>query len=194
MQFKFYNIYCFVSDYNISDLKKLSKNINIIYRNYKKNNISDIIKLKSFCKKFNHKFFISNNFKLSLQLDLDGVYVPAFNRQINYCGLFPHKKTFKIVGSAHNTQELIIKQKQSCSEIFISPLFKVQKSLKFLDTVKFNLLTLNNIVPTIALGGINKDNFKILKMLNISGFGSIGWAKKNGLKLNQAVFLKVFLR
>ena len=52
MQKKFSQLYCFIDEYNYSDLIKLDKNIHIIYRNYKKNiNISILISLKNFCKK-----------------------------------------------------------------------------------------------------------------------------------------------
>jgi len=34
----------------------------------------------------------------------------------------------------------------------------------------------------IALGGINKKNYKKLKSTQSDGFASISWAKKNGLR------------
>ena len=33
-----------------------------------------------FCKKKKIKFFLSNEIKLALKLDLDGVYLPSFNK------------------------------------------------------------------------------------------------------------------
>ena len=176
-------VFCYVDEFNLSDLSKLSKNINIIYRNYTNIDHTDhLIKIKAFCKKSNNKLYLSNNIKMSIKLGLDGVYIPSLNKQINYCGSFNLPKNFKIIGSAHNLKEIIIKSKQGCEEIFLSPIFKTSKSKKFLDISKFNLIALNSKVECIALGGINHKNYKKIKLLRSSGFASISWAKKNGLR------------
>ena len=175
-------VYCYVDKYNLSDLSKLDRNINIIYRNYENiNHLKNLKKLKVFCKKNGNKLYTSNNIKLSLKLKLNGVYIPSFNNKLNYCGLFSLPKKFKIIGSAHNLREIRIKKSQGCKEIFLSPLFKVSKSKKFLNSIKFNFLTLEINSNFIALGGINEKNFKAIKLLRITGFASINWAKKNGL-------------
>ena len=129
MQKKTSQLYYFIDEYNHAELSKLSKNINIIYRNYKKNiDISTLISLKKYCKKNNKKLFISNNIQLALRYKLDGIYIPAFNKQLNYIQQsLPNK--FKIIGSAHNHKEISIKQKQGCKFIFISPIFKIQKKI-----------------------------------------------------------------
>ena len=138
MQKKISQLYYFIDKYNHAELSKLNKNINIIYRNYKKNiDISTLISIKNYCKKNRIKFFISNNIKLAIKYKLDGVYIPAFNKQINFIkGSLPIN--FKILGSAHNNFEISIKQKQGCDVIFLSPIFKVKKKNWFLDVVKFN--------------------------------------------------------
>ena len=112
MQKKLPEIYHYISEINLSDLSKLGKNINIIYRNYNNvDHIDNILNIKKFCKKVNNKFFLSNNIKLSIKLGLDGVYIPSFNKKINYIGSFSLPKTFKIIGSAHNIIEVITKKK-----------------------------------------------------------------------------------
>jgi Thiamine monophosphate synthase len=113
---------------------------------------------------------------------LDGIYIPSFNKKINYIGTYSLPKSFKIIGSAHNFSEIIIKQKQRCNEVFLSPIFEINKSKKFLDISKFNLITLNLKIDYIALGGINQKNYKKIKLLRSKGFASISWAKKNGLR------------
>ena len=183
MQINNLKVYCFVNEFNLTDLSYLSKNINIIYRNYKNStNYKTILMLKKYCKKKGNKLYIANNYKLSIQLGLDGVYIPSFNKQINYIQNYNLPKNFKVIGSAHNVPEINIKVKQKCSEIFLSPVFKVKKSKRFLGVIKFNFITLNRKFNYIALGGINKKNFKKLKFLNLNGFASISWAKKNGLR------------
>ena len=177
------NIYCYVSEFNLSDLSKLSNNINIIYRNYKDiDYFKNLSKLKLFCKKNNNKLYLTNDIKLSIKFGLDGVYLPSINKQLNYCGFYSLPKNFKIIGSAHNLEEIKIKDKQGCEEIFLSPIFKIYKSKNFLDVIKFNLIRLRCKSNLIALGGINEKNYKKLKLLKIKGFASISWAKKNGLR------------
>ena len=176
------NIYYYVESYNLTDLSRLGRNISIIYRNYQNiDYLDNLLKLKSFCKKNGNELYLSNNIKLSVKLKLNGVYIPSFNNKLNYCNLFSLPKKFKIIGSAHNLKEVKIKNSQGCKEIFISPLFRVSKSKKFLGFIKFNLLTLKIKNNFIALGGINEKNYKSIKMLKIKGFASINWAKKNGL-------------
>ena len=178
MQKKISQFYYFVNEYNYAELSNLSKNINIIYRNYKKNiNISTLISIRNFCKKNKIKFFMSNNIKLAIRYKLDGVYIPAFNKQINFVKyLLPIN--FKIIGSAHNNIEISIKEKQGCNIIFVSPIFKINKKNYFLDVVKFNLLTLNKKTKFVALGGINKKNKNKLNLLNIQGFVGISYFQK----------------
>ncbi len=183
MQKKLPKVYCFVDEFNLSDLSKLSKNINIIYRNY--NNINhehNILKLKKFCINSKNKLYLSNNIKLSLKLGLNGVYIPSFNKKLNFLKTFSLPKSFKIIGSAHNLREIYTKQMQKCDEIFLSPIFKTEKSKRFLDISKFNLIAINTNLDCIALGGINQKNFKKIKLLKTKGFATISWAKKNGLR------------
>ena len=178
MQKKHSQLYYFINEYSYSELLKLNKNIHIIYRNYKKNlDISTLVLLKNFCKKNNFKLFLSNNIKLALKFKLNGVYIPAFNKQINYIK-YPIPINFSIIGSAHNTKEILIKQKQGCELIFLSPIFEVKKITTFLNISKFNILTLNKKIKFIALGGINKKNSKRLKLLRINGFAGISYFQK----------------
>lgn len=177
------NIYCYVDNYNLTDLSKLGRNINIIYRNYKNTyQTTDLLKLKLFCKKNGNNLYLANDIKLSIKYGLNGVYIPSFNNKLNYCGIYSLPKNFKIIGSAHNLKEIRIKNLQGCREIFLSPLFKISKSKNFLGITKFNLLTLEFRNNFIALGGINEKNHKKIRLIKTSGFASISWAKKNGLR------------
>ena len=187
MQKKILQSYYFVNEYKYSELTKLNKNINIIYRNYKKNtDISTLILIKNYCKKNKIKLFVSNNIKIALKYNLDGIYIPSFNKQINYIK-FPLPSNFKIIGSAHNNYEISIKQKQGCNIIFISPIFKVKKNNYFLNTTKFNLLTLNKKTKFVALGGVNKENLNKLNLLNIFGFAGISYFQKKTAPIKGAV-------
>ena len=157
----------------------MPKNTAIIYRNYNKNiNKAEITKIKTLCKKDNRKFFLANNIKISIQLNLDGVYIPSFNKElkINY---FDKKKKFKILGSAHNISEIRQKENQRVNCIFLSPVFITKKTNKFLGIYKFNNLANHTSKKIVCLGGIKKNNLKKIKLLNIYGFSSVSLFRQN---------------
>ena len=182
MQKKLPKIYHFINEVNLSDLTKLSKNIHIIFRNYqRKVNLQEILTLRKFCKYSKRQVFISNNIKLALKLRLNGVYIPSFNKKINFASSFSYPKNFKIIGSAHDFREIKIKKKQGCEEIFLSPIFKVQKKTNYLNLYNFNKLIIDKKIRYIALGGIDESNYKKIKLTKSNGFAAITWIKKNGL-------------
>ena len=173
------NVYYFIDKFDRDEILKLDKKINIIFRNYKIKNIdSEIKKIKNLCKSTNRKIFVAGNLKIALKYRLNGLYIPAFHIKQNYANL-NLTKDFKIIGSAHNIKEVKIKEKQGCTNIFISPLFHNPKNNFFLGIIKFNLINLFTNVKTIALGGINQNNIKLLKSTKVEGYASITWIKKN---------------
>ena len=169
------NKYYFINKFDPHQIKKLNKNISIIYRNYNSIiNVDLLIKIKNFCKKNRRKFYLSNNIKLALKLNLDGAYLPSFNNNINHLS-YKFRKKFLIIGSAHNLKEIRIKEKQRVKKIFISSIFKKKKN--YLGIYKFKKLSKLTKTKIIALGGINQNNLKKIKLLNISGFAAINLFK-----------------
>ena len=130
------------------------------------------MKIKRYCKKKSIKFYLSNNIRLAIKLDLDGVYIPAFNKSLNHLA-FSFKKNFKIVGSAHNLKEIRIKENQKVRKIFLSSLFKKNKN--FLGINKFKLISKLTKKDIIILGGVSKNNIRKLSILNHSGFAGISY-------------------
>ena len=168
--------YYFINKFDPYHIKKLNKNISIIYRNYNSIiNVDLLIKIKNFCRKNRRKFYLSNNVKLALKLNLDGVYLPSFNKSLKHLN-YQIKKDFLIIGSAHNLLEIRIKEKQKISHIFISSIFKKEKN--YLGFYKFNNLSKMTKKKVIALGGINNNNIRKINMLNISGFAAIDYFNK----------------
>ena len=167
--------YYFIEKFDKKILENQSTKTAIIYRNYtKKINKLEILKLREFCSKKKLKLFLSNNFKLALKLNLNGAYIPSFNKSFNHLN-FSKKKDFIIIGSAHNLREIRIKELQKVDAIFLSSIFK--KNNNYLGLFKFlnlNYLTKKN---TIALGGISKKNKKILNMISLWGFAGISYFK-----------------
>ena len=170
--------YHFIDNLNIKNISNLHKNICIIYRNYNsKINLSELINFKKFCKKLKLKFIISNEIDLAFKHRLDGVYLPSFNRKFQL-KKFQSFKNFIIIGSAHTLNEIRIKEKQNVEQIFLSPLFETNKSNYKLGVIKFNNLSRLTRKPLIALGGINENNIKQLKLININGFAGITYFNK----------------
>lgn len=175
-----YSTYYFTDNFDINLLNKLNKKISIIYRNYNnKQDFSKIKKLSQFCRKFKRKFFISNNLKLALKLKADGVYLPAFNKNLYYKNK-NLKKNFLFIGSAHTLSEIKVKELQGCGQIFLSPLFKSYKGKKILGLTKFKYLSISTKKEIVALGGINRKNLNKLNLLNVFGFAGISGIKKTG--------------
>jgi len=173
----FNETYHFISKFKEDDLIKLNSKISLIYRNYKdKINTNLIKKIKHFCKKTNRKFYIANEIKLALNLNLDGAYIPSFNKSIKH-NSYTFKTNFKLIGSAHSLHEILTKQNQNVESIFISPIYKVKKKRAFLGIYRF--INLKNLTKKkiIALGGINYSNFKRLKFTNCYGIASISSIK-----------------
>jgi len=165
--------YYFINKFDTNNIDKLDKNTGIILRNYTtKINLSSIISLKKFCKKKGYKFFLSNNVRLALSLNLDGAYIPSFNKDTKHLS-FSIKKKFLMLGSAHNNKEIKLKEKQLVKILFLSSIFKKNKN--YLGTNKFKLLSKLTNKRVVALGGVSNKNLKQLKLLKCFGFAGISY-------------------
>jgi thiamine-phosphate pyrophosphorylase len=168
--------YYFIDRFDKNHIKNLDKNIAIIFRRYnKKVNISEIIKIKNFCRIYGRKFLLSNNIRLALKLDLDGVYLPSFNKSIKI-NTYSKKTNFLVLGSAHNIKDIRIKEQQNIDAIFLASIFSKKKT--YLGLNKFKILKSKTKTKVIALGGINKNNLKKLNLLNVYGFAAISFFNK----------------
>ena len=80
------NKYYFINKYETNNIDKLDKHTSVIYRNYKSKvpKITTIIQLKKYCNSKNIKFYLSNDVKLAIKLNLDGAYLPSFNKSTNH--------------------------------------------------------------------------------------------------------------
>tara|TARA_B100000674_G_C37641972_1_gene823805 strand:+ start:33 stop:581 length:549 start_codon:yes stop_codon:yes gene_type:complete len=168
--------YYFIDKFDTNNIDNQTINTGIIYRNYdEKNNLNAIIKIKKYCKKKGYKFFLSNNIKLAINLNLDGAYIPSFNNDVNHLS-FSKKKNFLLIGSAHNNKEIKTKEKQGVNIIFLSSIFKINKN--YLGIYKFKLLSNLTDKKIVALGGISKKNLKKLKLVECYGFAGISYFQK----------------
>ena len=174
MNIKFYY---FINEFDKNEIEKLSAQISLIYRNYNKKNEPEKLKeLVMHCKNNRRKVYISNNLRDAIKYNFDGLYIPSFNKQLGFRNLV--KKNLEIIGSAHNVTELKIKEKQGCTSIFLSPIFKNNKNKKFLDIIKTNFLRKLTKKHIILLGGINSKTLKKTKLCAPNGVAAISWIKK----------------
>ena len=188
MHNKLPNIFIFTDEYNSEIFRNKNINIGIIYRNYnERKRENELIKIAKACKKNRYQLFVSNDIKLAIKVRSDGIYIPSFNKKKRFLNL--ENKNFIILGSAHNQIEIQEKVSQRCSAIFLSPVFSVKKTKNYLGINKFNLLSYSSKVSVLALGGINQNNMRKLKMLHINGFGGIGIFKKKPA-YKRPVFIK----
>ena len=166
--------YYFINKFETNNIDKLNKQTAVIYRNYNLETLNKelILKLKKYCQKKGIKFYLSNNIKLAMKLDLDGAYLPSFDKSTKHLS-FSFKKKFSVIGSAHNIKEIKIKEKQRVSKIFISSIFKKNKN--YLGINKFKLISNLTKKKVVALGGISKENINKLKLLNNSEFAGISY-------------------
>ena len=166
--------YYFINKFDTNNINNQDKQTTIIYRNYLNKAVDQnlILKIKRYCKKRSIKFYLSNNIKLAIKLDLDGAYIPSFNKSVKHLA-YTYKKKFQIVGSAHNLKEIRMKENQNVKKIFLSSLFKKNKN--FLGINKFKLLSKMTKKNVVVLGGISDQNLKKLNILNQSDFAGISF-------------------
>ena len=167
------NRYYFIKKFDQSHIDKQDKKTIIIFRNYAQD-IDEklILTIKNYCKKKGNKFLISNNIKIAIKLNLDGAYIPSFNKNKKHLS-YSMRKKFIVLGSAHNIYEMRTKELQGVNAIFLSSIFKKNKN--YLGINKFKSLSLLSNKPFIALGGISHDNLKKLNLISCHGFAGISF-------------------
>ena len=169
-----YRKYYFINKFETNNIDRLDNQSIVIYRNYNSSipDIELILKIKKYCKKKRIKFVLGNNVRLAINLDLDGAYIPSFNKSTEHLA-FSLKKKFIIIGSAHNIKEMRTKEMQNVRKIFLSSLFKKNKN--FLGINKFKLISNYTKKDIVILGGISKKNINQLRLINSIEFAGISY-------------------
>ncbi len=175
-------------EFNLNLIKKRDK-FNIIYRNQNnKEKFKNLFVFRKKCKELGIKFFISNDTKLLIKLNADGLYISAHNKKLllnryNNIG-------YKIIGSAHNQKEITIKMKQGCEVIVLSRLFKTTYKEKtgYLGLLRFNNIALKSGIELVPLGGINQENLKKMETVNCNSIACLSAIKKKPAKFINRLF------
>ena len=84
---------------------------------------------------------------------------------------YEFNRSFLILGSAHNLREIRIKEKQNVKFMFISSVFKKNKN--YLGINKFRIIESFTKKKVIGLGGLSKENLKLLHLTEAKGFAGI---------------------
>ena len=177
-----------IKDINLRKIKKYAKFV-IIYRGKAiKEDINDLLIFRKECRLKLIDFYVTNDQKLAIKLNSDGIYLSSHNRSLkkyNY-----NKSNFKVIGSAHNFKEISFKLKQGCSYILLSKLFLVayDKTAPYLGVVKFSKFI--NLFPKriIPLGGIKVSNLNFLKNINCEAFALLSEVKKKPANIINRLF------
>jgi thiamine-phosphate pyrophosphorylase len=182
----FYRHYVFLDQINELIEKNILKFINIsiiidIDHNNNKN-LEKEISIIRFAKKNKIPYFFKNNFQKCIKYKADGIFIDSKNNSMVKPILL--KKKFTIIGLVHNQLEYVQKLKQKCITIMLSPLFYNEKYSvnRILGILKFNNKSLNWKIKLCALGGINYENLKKIRLTKSEGIAFkkfITYSKKN---------------
>ena len=185
---KYFLIIESIKNLNLRNIKKYNKLV-IIYRN--NNNLEkleDIKKFRKECKLKLIKFFVANDKNLAVLTKADGIYLSAYNKHFSHLNL--KRLNLKIIGSAHNTKEIELKNKQGCYSILFSKLFKVDydKKSPTLGVVKFNRYLNYICKKLVPLGGIKITNLNSLRCINCRSIALYTEIKKKPVKIINRLF------
>ena len=175
-------------EFNLKFIKKRNKFI-IIYRNQNiKEKIDTLISFRKDCKKIGVDFYIANNTYLLSKIKADGLYISAYNKRLSL-NLYS-KVGYKIIGSAHNQQEIDIKIKQGCEKIIYSRIFETKNKFKkgCLGVQRFNILSTNSPLELIPLCGINIKNLNKMNFVRSNAFACLSAIKKKPAKFLNRLF------
>jgi len=180
---KFYFFTSYINDLIIKKIIKF-KDIAIIYKpeSYKTINYQELDNIKKFTKNYKIPLLIIDDIKLAIKYKVNGFFISSDNKKAY--NFSQYNKKITVIGSAHSTIEYFVKIRQGCKKIMLSPLFYNEKySLNnILGVVKYNLISRDWLTKTIALGGINLNNLKKIKMTNAKSVAFISLINSSQIK------------
>ena len=171
----FYKHYVFLEEINNLIKENLVKfnNINIIIDINKKDKkgLESQFSIIKFAKKNKIPFLFKNDFQKCIKYNASGIFIDSNYKKITKPILL--KKNFLIIGGAHDQLEYAQKLRQKCHLLMLSPLFFNEKysKNKILNITKFNQKTINWNIKLCALGGINSQTFKKIRLTKCVAIG-----------------------
>ena len=137
-------------------------------------------KIKNICKKNKVKFIINDDPLLALKLDADGCHLGQKDMNINIAKKILGKKIIGI--TCHNSLNLAKKAIKAKADYIAFGAFNQSKTkkTKYVASVKIlNKVKKLTKIPTVAIGGINADNYKNLLLNNANFLAISGYIWKN---------------
>ncbi len=137
-------------------------------------------KIKNICKRNNVKFIINDDPLLALKLDADGCHLGQKDMNINIAKKILGKKIIGI--TCHNSMNLAKKAIKAKADYLAFGAFNQSKTkkTKYVASVKIlNKVKKFTKIPTVAIGGINADNYKNLLLNNANFLAISGYIWKN---------------
>ena len=137
-------------------------------------------KIKNICKKNKVKFIINDDPLLALKLDADGCHLGQKDMNIKLAKKILGKKIIGI--TCHNSINLAKKAVKAKADYIAFGAFNQSKTkkTKYVASVKIlNKVKKFTKTPTVAIGGINADNYKNLLLNNANFLAISGYIWKN---------------
>ena len=137
-------------------------------------------KIKNICKKNNVKFIINDDPLLALKLDADGCHLGQKDMNIKAAKKILGKKIIGI--TCHNSMIFAKKAIKAKADYIAFGAFNQSKTKK--TKYEASVMILNKVkkftkIPTVAIGGINVDNYKNLLLNNANFLAISGYIWKN---------------
>ena len=132
--------------------------------------LSLALKIKAICKKYGVPFVVNDNVEVALRADADGVHIGQSDESLSEA-----RKTLgdcKIIGvSVQTVQQAVSAERGGADYLGIGSVFSTSTKL---DAIKISGDTLREItssvsIPTVAIGGISKENISYLKGTGVDG-------------------------
>ena len=137
-------------------------------------------KIKYICKKNKVKFIINDDPLLTLKLNADGCHLGQKDMNINIAKKILGKKIIGI--TCHNSVNLAKKAIKAKADYIAFGAFNQSKTkkTKHVASIKiFNKVKKFTQKPTVAIGGINNNNYKNLLLNNANFLAISGYIWKN---------------
>ena len=137
-------------------------------------------KIQNICKKYKVKFIINDNPLLARKLDADGCHLGQKDMNINIAKKILGKKIIGV--TCHNSINLAKKAIKAKASYIAFGAFNQSKTKKTKHVASVKIL--NKVkkftkIPTVAIGGINADNYKNLLLNNANFLAISGYIWKN---------------
>ncbi len=178
---------------DLTDILKLKK-VSFFQLRLKKKSLSKKIiigqKIKEICKKYKVKFLINDDVLLAKKLDVDGCHLGQKDMKLIEARKILKKKIIGV--TCHNSISLAKMAIKHRADYLAFGAFFPSKTKKTKFKANLNLLKkIKKITktPTVAIGGINSDNYKKL-LLNKANFLAISGYIWNNKKLKPIETIK----